>query len=133
MSSGSSGGSMRRWRTMKAAPKASAAANDAAIPSAGACRANPSMPTTRPPRAGTESSALGTSKRRVSACWNGSARGASTASRMPSGTLIANSHGHGNTARIAPPIVGPAVALDATTSALIPSALPSWPLGKIVR
>ena len=34
----------------------------------------------------------------------------------PNGTLIANSHGHGSTARIAPPSVGPAAELVATTS-----------------
>ncbi len=51
----------------------------------------------------------------------------------PNGTLIANSHGHGSTARMKPPIVGPAAALVATTSALSPSARPSCARGKMSR
>ena len=46
-------------------------------------------------------------------------------SAAPIGTLIAKSHGHDATARIVPPIVGPAAALVATVSAIHPVPRPS--------
>ena len=48
---------------------------------------------------------------------------------MPTGTLMANSHGHGATARMAAESVGPATEAMATTVALSPTPSPRRRLG----
>ena len=130
-STGSKGAGRVSWRRTKKKPIASRAMSSAPVSISDCPCAKPLSAVISRPKVRAFITALATSKRGMLLLGPlaGRKRRAKKIATIPSGTLMANSHCHDATERIAAAMVGPAAEETATINEFIPIPRPRWRWG----